>query len=111
MYMMLFVLNDPDRLNDVLETLERIGIRGVTIVESTGMHRVRHEHIPMRYASSFSSLEGNNLTLFAIVQSDGQARACLYAIEQVIGNLDGPNTGVFAAWPLTVVKGLPEQEA
>jgi nitrogen regulatory protein PII len=108
MYMMFFVLDDPNYLNELLEALENAGIRGVTIVESTGMHRVQREYIPMRYGSMFASQEENNLSLFTILKDEAQARAALAAIEQVVGSLDGPNTGVFAAWPLSLVKGLPE---
>lgn len=111
MYMLFFVLDDPDRLNEILEAWEKVGVRGVTIVESTGMHRVRRQFIPMRYISSLISQEENHLSLFVIVKDELQVQACLNAAEQVVGNLDGPNTGVMAAWPLSLVKGLPEQEA
>lgn len=111
MYMIFFVLDNPDRLNEILEAWEGVGVRGVTIVESTGMHRMRRQFIPMRYVSGFASQERNHLTLFVIVKGEALVRDCLSAVEQVIGNLDGPNTGVFAAWPLSLVKGLPEPEA
>ncbi len=32
---------------------------------------------------------------------------CLHATEQILTDLDGPNTGVFAAWPLAFVRGVP----
>jgi hypothetical protein len=32
---------------------------------------------------------------------------CLRATQQVVTDLEGPNTGVFAAWPLSVVRGVP----
>ena len=111
MYMIFFVLDDPNPLNEILEAWEGLGVRGVTIVESTGMHRVRRHFIPMRYVSALISQEENHLTLFVIVKDEAQVQACLRAVEQVVGDLDGPNTGVMAAWPLSLVKGLPEQEA
>ncbi len=48
MYMLMFVLDDPGRLDPVLEAWEQVGIRGVTIIESTGIHR-RRQILPMRY--------------------------------------------------------------
>ena len=36
MYALLFVLDDPDRLDEVLTAWANIGVRGVTIMESTG---------------------------------------------------------------------------
>jgi hypothetical protein len=48
------------------------------------------------------------VTLLAIVADEDKARLCLQATEALVGDLTGPNTGVFAAWPLTLVKGLPK---
>ena len=48
-----------------------------------------------------------NCTLFAIVPDEQVARQCLAATERIVGELDDPNTGVFMAWPLAVVKGVP----
>jgi nitrogen regulatory protein P-II 1 len=112
MYMIMLVLDDTDRLDAVLEAWEKAGIRGATVIESTGIHRVRRRLIPMRYAFQTPgdiNVETGNTTLFVIVESEAAARSCLQATEQVTGDLDGPNTGVFAAWPLSIVKGLPEQ--
>lgn len=110
MYMIFFVLNDPNRLNEILEAWEKVNVRGVTIVESTGMHRVRRQFIPMRYISSLVNLEENHLTLFVIVKDDTQVQACVQAAEQVVGDLDNPDTGVLASWPLSLVKGVLSQE-
>jgi nitrogen regulatory protein PII len=110
MYMILFVLDNPDRLNEVLEAWEKAGVRGATIIETTGMHRVRRQFIPMRYISALVSQEENHLTLLAMVKGESHVQACLKGAESVVGNLDEPNTGIFAAWPISIVKGLPEQE-
>lgn len=111
MFMVFLVLDNPDQLEDVLHAWEQSGIRGATIVESTGIHRRLKRVIPMRYLfQRASSEEVGHLTLFTIVESQAQVNACLQATESVTGDLDGSNTGVFAAWPLTIVKGLPLQE-
>ncbi len=49
MYMIMLVLDNPDQLDQVLEAWERLGIRGATIVESTGIQRLRRKNVPMRY--------------------------------------------------------------
>lgn len=108
MYMIMLVLDDPDQLDEVLLAWERAGIRGATIVESTGIQRLRRKNVPMRYLfQTHGMVEEGHLTLFVIVDSEAMVNACLQATEQVVTDLDGPNTGVFAAWPLTVVKGVP----
>jgi hypothetical protein len=108
MYMIMLVLDNPGQLDDVLAAWENVGIRGATIVESTGIQRLRKKHVPMRYifaAPGFT--EEGHLTLFVIVQTKKMVNDCLRATQEVVTDLEGPNTGVFAAWPLTVVRGVP----
>ena len=110
MWMIFFVLDDPDLLEKVLDAWAQAGVRGATIVESTGYHRKRQKFIPMRYIQQYSQdmVEGN-CTLYAIVENEATVEACLKATEALVGDLDQPNTGVFASWPLDKVKGLAPQ--
>ena len=49
MYMVLFVLDDPEHLDAVLSAWSSKGLTGVTIVESTGLYRrQKRKRIPMR---------------------------------------------------------------
>ena len=108
MLMIFCVLDNPDVLEDVIAAWEKIDVTGVTIVDSTGLGRLRREQIPLRYFFNTQRIEEGHLTLFVIVPDESKARACLQAVEQVMGDLDQPNSGVFAAWPLAIVKGVPE---
>ena len=108
MYMIMLVLDNPDLLEQVLEAWENAGIRGATIVESTGIQRLRRKSVPMRYLFQTPTVvEEGHLTLFVIVQGEQLVQDCLRATEQIVTDLDGPNTGVFAAWPLAFVRGVP----
>ncbi len=109
MHMILFVLNDPEKLDLVLDAWESVGISGVTILESTGIQRRRtsQQRIPLRYRlGPMIPHEAGHYTLIAIVANIVLVENCLSATENLIGNLDLPDTGVFTAWPLDVVKGL-----
>jgi hypothetical protein len=106
-FMVLMVLDDPDHLDALLAAWSAVGVRGVTVLESTGLHRHQMEHIPMRYTYGDTAAEGN-YTLFAIVETEELVQACLQAAERIVGDLSGPHTGVLAAWPLTLVKGVPK---
>lgn len=111
MFMVMFVLDDPHRLDALLEIWEATGVRGVTIIESTGIHRRLKRPLPMRYLFQVAgTVEEGTFTLLAIVESEEVAQACLHATEGLVGHLDEPNTGVFAAWPLGLVKGFPPAE-
>jgi hypothetical protein len=107
MYMIMFVLDNPDQLDRLLEAWETAGIRGATIVESIGIQRLRRQNVPMRYFFQTPGLvEEGHLTLFVIVNDETLVQGCLQATEQIVGDLEKPNTGVFAAWPLTLVHGV-----
>lgn len=111
MYMVMMVLDDCNCLDAVLEAWEKVGIGGVTIVESTGIQRrrIQQSRIPLRF--DFEGLlhtdQEGHYTLFAIVVGEEMAHRALAAAESVLGDLDKPHTGVLAAWPLTLVKGVP----
>lgn len=108
MFMIMLVLNDNTHLDRVLDAWAGLGVSGATIVESTGLHRRHLKHIPMRYTyGEPPSEEVGNSTLFVIVEDEKMVRSCLEAAEHIVGDLDGPNTGVFSAWPLAITKGIP----
>lgn len=106
-YMALFVLDDPNCLESVLQKLTSEGYRGATIVESTGLHRHQKRLIHMRYLySADEGDESDNVTLFLILESKKDVQNVLALVESEVGDLDGGHNGVFAAWPLDMVKGL-----
>ncbi len=113
MQMLMFVLDDPEKLDAVLDAWRDIGVSGVTIIESSGLYR-RQRQRPMgaRYAFGLtrgvSRLDAGHSTLFVIVPDVATVEACLAAAEQIVGDLAGPDTGVLASWDLNVVKGVPE---
>lgn len=115
MYMCMFVLNDPDYLDNVLEAWNTAGISGATILESAGSYRYRANlsKLHMRFLPEAHQLlsEEFNYTLFVLVPDREQVDKCLLTVEQIIGDLNDPDTGVFAAWPLAVIKGVPQSAA
>jgi len=111
MFMIMFVLDDIEYADAILESWSKIGVSGATIVESSGLHRRLKKSIPMRYAFTVNeSEETGNLTFFVMVETDKIVKACLDAIETIVGDLNQPNTGVFSAWPLFIMKGIPPRE-
>ncbi len=115
MYMVMLVLDIPDRLDAVLDAWDAVGVRGATIAETTGVHRrrTRRGRVAARYALGGMGPgdEQGNYTLWAIVPDQEAMQRCLVATEGVVGDLNGPNTGVLAAWPLALVKGVSLQAA
>ena len=114
MHMVLFVLDDPGYLDDILAAWEAIGVSWVTIIESTVINRRRRaQAVGSTFMAGInrlmSSPDESHYTLMTIVKGEHVVRQCLQAAEQIVGDLNSPNSGVLAAWPLTVVKGVPDR--
>jgi hypothetical protein len=113
-YLLIMVLDDSNRLNEVLEAWRTAGIRGTTILESTGLNRVLPRHTAQPMFVGFSQMFGGgrvgHQTLFAIIDSLELAEAAVSATEAVIGKLTDPNTGIMFVTPVLQVWGLPKKE-
>ncbi len=112
MFMVMYVLDDPDLLDAVLDAWEAAGVGGVTILESTGVQRHRASgrrpalHLPFGQIPLHPLRE--SYTLLSVVDDRALVERCLAATEALVGDLSGPNTGIFASWPLEVVCGVPK---
>lgn len=109
--MVMLVVDDPNRLDDVLDAWEAVGVSGSTIIESTGINRHKQRLTGSVIMAGFNRLissgDESHFTLFVIVPDENMVHACLEAAEKIVGSLDQPNTGVMAAWQLSFVKGVP----
>ena len=109
------VLDNPALLNDVLEAWSEVGVRGITILESTGVHRVRsrasRQDAP--FMLGFSRLlrtdQVGHYTLFAVVPNMEIVERLVDVTEAIVGDLSQPNTGVLFATPLLAAWGLAKQ--
>ncbi|MEJ2546151.1 MAG: hypothetical protein P8Y99_18970 [Calditrichaceae bacterium] len=94
MKLIIFILNQEERLQEILEAFLELGINGATILDSIGMGRILAHDIPI--FAGFQNLLHD--THERIIQ----------AIEQIIGSLDDPGNGVFITMPIDHVKGYKE---
>lgn len=112
MFMILCVIDQPEHLNSVLQAWRKGGITGVTLLESTGLHRLSQQsHVPMRYAFGSASSERGNITLFTVVEDETLIQRCLEITEAIVGDFNEPNTGVFVSWPVGLCKGVNSKHA
>lgn len=113
--MVMLVLDRQDLLTRVLDAWQEAGIRGATVLESTGMHRIQQCRVRLHARFDFAHIadecQERHNTLFAVVEDMALVEKCLSATEAVVGDLASPNTGIFAAWPVARVKGLPKNQA
>jgi len=111
-YLVLLVLDNPDHGHDILEAWDAAGANGVTILESTGLGRVRRagirDDLPLM-PSLGDLLRGDEIhhrTLFSVVETEEQADAIIEATQRIIGDLSNPHTGLAFVVQLHKVYGL-----
>src|SRR3970040_375267 len=113
MFLVLFVLNDAERLGDILNAWEKVGVPGITILHSSGLGRARQQSgiwddLPLM-PSLQSLLEHEELfsrTLFTVVKEEGMVDKLVSVTQDVIGDLNLPGTGLLAVLPVSRVYGL-----
>lgn len=112
MNLVLFVLNDPDKLESVLDAWEEVGVGGVTILHSSGLGKLRQnlfrDDLPL--ILSLSDLmehdEVLHRTLFSVVEDMDLVEKLVAATQRVIGDLENPETGLLVVLPVAKVYGL-----
>jgi nitrogen regulatory protein PII len=113
MFLILFILNDAEMLEELLEAWEETGVSGVTILHSSGLGRVRQGHgwrddLPLMPSlkSLFEHEEYFSRTLFTVVDTEELVTKVLAATEKTIGDLNEPDTGLLVVMPVAKVYGL-----
>lgn len=112
MYMILFVLQDISKLDEILNAWEKAGVKGITILRSLGMAKARRhglrDDIPL-IPSLDDFLERDedfNRTLFTVVDDDAMIDRIIAVTEAVTGDLDEPNTGLLVVLPIARARGM-----
>src|SRR5688500_4288870 len=117
MYLILFVLNDPDRLEDLLIAWEENGVQGATVLFSTGLGRIRElggwrDDMPLipSLRDFYERPENLNRTLFTIVKDETQVDAIVNATKKVVGDLDESKTGLLLVLPVARAYGVNKRK-
>lgn len=117
MYLILFVLHDAEKVHDLLDAWEKVGVSGVTILHSSGLGRVRGNKPGLRddlpLIPSLEALlnheEEFSRTLFSIVQGEEIVEKLVEATQEVVGDLSLPDTGLLVVTPVIHAYGLQKQ--
>jgi nitrogen regulatory protein P-II 1 len=107
------VLNDVSKLEDVLKTWVQLGVPGITTLDSTGLRqamgkRAFRDDLPL-FPTLDDLLEGteeHSRTLFTVVPDGFAVEKLVAATEGIIGKLDAPNTGILFTLPIGRAWGL-----
>jgi nitrogen regulatory protein P-II 1 len=116
MKMILFVLNDPSKVRDLLNAWKEAGAGGATILFSTGMGRLSlaaplRDDMPLM--PSLNDFYGSHVefsrTLFTVVKDDEAVTHIIAATRSVVGDLDQPDTGLLVIMPVEFAEGLEKK--
>jgi len=107
------VLPNQERCRDVLGTWERLGVSGITILESIGLHRLKQafgRRDDMPFMPSLRHLVDNeeyhHRTVFVVLDDDFDLEGLLTATEAAAGSFNAPDSGLIFVLPVTRVLGL-----
>lgn len=108
MQLLIAVINQEEKLDEILSGLVELGVTGATIINSEGMGRVLSHDIPI-----FAGLETlasrsrpQNQTLFSVIREDDKVDAVISLLEEICGSLEDPATGIVVTIPVNRAIGL-----
>ncbi len=110
--MVVIVVNNPDDYPAVLEAWEALGLSGVTILDSSGLGRVRRagmlEDFPLMPSMNdyFDDREIHHRTLISVVDDPLIVDKMIESVQRIVGNLEDKNTGFLFVLPVTRVVGM-----
>ena len=111
-FMVMMVINDLDNSTPILEAWEATGVGGITILESSGLGRMRNatrwEDLPlMPSLSDFLKIpEHRHRTIFTVVDSEERVDQLIKATEKIVGDMEQPDNGVIFVLPVLRAHGL-----
>lgn len=107
MQLLIAVINQEEKLEEILSGFLEIGITGATLVGSEGMGRLLASEVPI--FAGLQALAGRtrprNQTLFSVMD-DAKVDDALALLQEVCGSFDNPATGIAVTVPVTRVLGL-----
>lgn len=110
--MVLLIVAKLDQCPTILDAWEAAGVGGITILESTGLGRVRQasirDDIPLMPSLSrlFQNREVRHRTIFTVVDSDEMVDKLIEVTENQLGDLNNPDNGVMFVLPVSRVVGF-----
>ncbi len=115
-YLILAVIDELEKCPSLLDAWEAAGVRGITILESTGLGRIRkgkniRDDVPFMPSlrNLLQTREEHHRTLFSVVDSEEMIDRVIEATEKVLGDLNEENKGVLFALPVARVHGIAMQ--
>jgi nitrogen regulatory protein PII len=111
-YMVVLIVNDTQDLSIILDEWEKAGTTGITILESTGIGRIRQaglrDDIPLMPSLDdlFDHDETHHRTIFSVVPDQADVDKLVAISREVLGDFDAPHSGFLFVLPVLQAYGL-----
>jgi nitrogen regulatory protein PII len=115
MYFLVNVLEQTDHLPEILESFAQIGIRGSTILNSTGMGRILMQtkadaEVTKGICDVVENCQPSNKTILTVIRDEEALDKAINVVKSFCGDLKEPGKGVLFVLPLHHVEGIPEKD-
>ncbi len=111
MFLLVIILNEIEYLQDIIKKMREVGLRGATILESSGSANVVDNDL---YSVSFlaslvNALEGKSKAsrvVISLIEREEQVKKAMDEIQKILGgDLKKPNLGMMFVLPVTHFRG------
>ena len=106
-----FVLNKTEMLDTLMVALNKAGIKGATILNSTGMAHslaAKEDSYIISSLRAFLTPDREESRTIFMVLTEEQVKTAREVIHQVVGDLSDPYSGVIFVIPAIYVEGLSQ---
>lgn len=106
--LVVIVLNKTEFLTEILDGFVEEGLRGATVIDSSGMGHILANYIPFfaKFADMEEEQKNHSKTIFTVVDSEFERNKAVRVVEEIIGDISEPNTAFIFSLPVNFVKGL-----
>jgi len=112
MQILVCVLNKVDALEDILKNLSNHKLHGATVLNSKGMAHILAESQDFKFMDSLIKLlnpENSESRTFFMVICDEKVDEAIAVIDEAVGGIDKPDTGVIFTLPVLRMEGFGKE--
>lgn len=115
-YLVVLIMNDPANCPALLDAWEAAGVKGITILNSSGLGRVRNngmrDDLPLMpsLGDLFKQEEVYHRMLMSVVDNQEMVDCLVKISQDITGDLEEPYTGFLFVVPVVQAVGLGRQE-
>jgi hypothetical protein len=116
-FMIMYILNGVETMPDIIKAWEEAGAPGITIIDTTGMNKLRkieyRDDLPLMpsLADVLNSQSNEHKTLLMLLQTEAEVDRYVEIARGIVGDFNDRRTGVLCVLPVTRVYGLDKPSA